>query len=343
MATEKNKKKQLAILSVIAVISVSTFLYISLAPSDKAKSFEDCKNMFDTGDFTGCVNCLDAYILENPESQAYLMRGNANVKLKNFEEALKDYTEYLNKNKSSHEVYFKRALVYEKLGMIEEAQNDLNISCMYEYAKACNYDLAKTGGTGGGGGSGGGMTTDESGHTATEWITNALDYIDAENYSDAVVALNAALTLDPNSTEAYLFRGLSFSNMGRYNEALDDYNKVLTTDPKNLKALNNRGVVYWKLERYDEAMNDYKTSLSIRPNDYIVLNNRGVLNFQMGNIEAARSDFDKVISLKPDFAPAYLNRGVSYSKMDDTASAKRDFNKACELQLELACTEAEKL
>ena len=339
MATDaKKKKRQLAILAVIALISVGTFLYIGLSPSDKAKSFEDCKILYDTGDFTGCVSCLNAYILENPESQAYLMRGNANVKIKNYEAALKDYTEYLNKNKSSHEVYYKRALVYEKLGMIEEAQNDLNISCMYEYALACNYELAKTGG-----GTGGESTTDESGRTAADWITTAVGYIDADNYSDAVVALNAALALDPNLTEAYLFRGLGFSRLGRYNEALDDYNKVLTTDPNNLKALNNRGVVYWKLERFDEAMNDYKTSLSISPNDYIVLNNRGVLNFQMGNLEAARTDFDKVISLKPDFAPAYLNRGVSFSKMNDTASAKRDFDKACELKLELACTEAENL
>ena len=339
MATDsKKKKKQLAILSVIAVISIGTFLYIGLSPSDKAKSFEDCKTLYDTGDYTGCISCLNAYILESPESQAFLMRGNANEKIKNYDAALKDYTEYLNKNKSSHEVYFKRALVYEKLGMIEEAQNDLKISCMYEYAKACNYELAKKDG-----GSGGSTATDESGRSSTEWITTAIDYIDIENYSDAVVALNAALTLDPNLTEAHLFRGLSFSKLGRYNEALDDYNKVLTADPNNLKALNNRGVVYWKLERYDEAMNDYRTSLSISPNDYIVLNNRGVLNFQMGNLEAARNDFDKVISLKPDFAPAYLNRGVSYSKMNDTTSAKRDFNKACELQLKLACTEADKL
>ncbi|MBN1883669.1 MAG: tetratricopeptide repeat protein [Deltaproteobacteria bacterium] len=337
-ADTKKKKRQLAILTMIAVISISTFLYISFKPSEKAKSYEECKNLFDTGDFTGCVTCLDNYIQTNPESQAYLMRGDANEKIKNYEAALNDYTEFLNKNKSSHEVYFKRALVYEKLGRLDEAQNDLNISCMYEYAKACNYELAKKSG-----GSGGSTVTDETGHSATDWVTAAGDYIKAENYSDAVVALNAALTLDPNQTDAYLFRGLSFSNLGRYDEALADYNKVLTTDPNNLKALNNRGVVYWKLERYDEAMNDYKTILSLNPNDYIVLNNRGVLNFQMENFEAARKDFDRVISLKPDFAPAYLNRGVNFSKMNDTTSAKRDFTKACELQLKLGCTEADKL
>jgi tetratricopeptide (TPR) repeat protein len=335
----KKKKRQLTILAVIAAISIGVFLYIGLSPSNKAKSFGDCLALYTSKDYSGCIQCLDEYILTNPESQAYLIRGDANATIGNYEAALRDYTEFLNKNKTSHEVYYKRALIYEKLGMIDEAQNDLAISCMYEYDKACNYELAKKEGVWGEGST----VADETGRTSTDWVTTAVEYINAENYSDAVIALNAAITLDPDYTEAYLFRGLGFSRLGRYTEALNDYNTVLTADPNNLKALNNRGVVYWKLERYDEAMNDYKTILTISPNDYIVLNNRGVLNYQMGDIEAARKDFDRVISLKPDFAPAYLNRGVSFNKINDTASAKKDFTKACELELEMACTEADKL
>jgi tetratricopeptide (TPR) repeat protein len=334
----KRKKIILIVLTVIAVISISTFFYIGLKPEEKAQSFAQCKELFDMKDFAGCITCLDVYIADNPESQAFLMRGDAHFQLKQYEKALSDYSTFLNIDKYSHEVYYKRALVHEKLGNIKLARTDLDIACEFDYMPACTYDLAK-----GTGGAGGPTTGGGEGPTIAEMLADAVEDIEAEDYANAFLMLDAALALDSNNTELLLFRGLCSSKLDSFDNALDDYNRVLEAEPNNIKALNNRGVVYWKLGRYEDAMKDYAAILNINPNDYIVLNNMGVLNYQMGEFDTAQENFTKVLAINPNFAPAYLNRGVNNSKLNNKDAAKIDFEKACEKGLDLGCTEADKM
>jgi len=335
----KRKKITLIILVVIAIISTAIFFYIGLKPEEKAQSFAQCKEMFDIKDYAGCITCLDEYIEEHPESQAFLMRGDAHFQLKQYEKALSDYSTFLNIDKFSHEVYYKRALVHEKLGNTKLAKADLDIACEFDYMPACTYELAKDTG----GGTGGGTMTDGAGPTISEMLADAIEDLEAEDYANALMILDAALALDSNNTEMLLFRGLCFSKLNSYNDALEDYNRVLDAEPNNIKALNNRGVVYWKLGQYEDAMKDYAAILKINPNDYIVLNNMGVLNYQMGEYDTAQENFSKVLSINPNFAPAYLNRGVNYSKLNNKEAAKVDFERACEKGLDLGCAEADRL
>jgi len=317
-------------LTIIAIASLSFFLYISYAPSSKAKSFEECSLLYSEKKYDACITCLNEYITTNPESEAIKMRGMSYFYSDQYESAVKDFTEFLNKNKTNRAIYYQRGLAYEKMGKAKEAEADFKRACDFGLDKACNHIASGLGG----------LTTDGGGtenRTAADWFKIASDFVGKGDYENAVSFFNRTLELDPNMTDAYLFRGLAYRNMQKYKEALADYNKLLSINPNSAPAYNNRGVVYWKQGKHKEALADYNKTISLTPSDYIVYNNRGVIYYEMGDYDSAIADYTKAISLNSKFAQSYWNRAVSYLKLNRKEEAKKDFKSACDLKIEDAC------
>jgi tetratricopeptide (TPR) repeat protein len=331
---DKKKTRVLIILTVIAIASLSFFLYISYAPSSKAKSFEECTLLYNSKKYDACITCLSEYIKANPESEAYRMRGMAYFNTEQYESAVKDFTEFLNKNKTNRTIYYQRGLAYEKLGSIKEAEADFKRACDFGFDKACNHIATTLAGP----------SLSEGGtenRTANDWFKIATDFVAKGDYENAVSFFNRTIELEPNMSEAYLYRGLAYRNMQKYKEALADYNKLLSIEPNSAPAYNNRGVVYWKQGKHKEALADYNKTISLAPNDYIVYNNRGVVYYEMGNYDSALADYSKAISLNPKFAQSYWNRAVSYLKINKKEDARKDFKSACDLKIDDACTAME--
>ncbi|MFO1112604.1 MAG: tetratricopeptide repeat protein [Rhodospirillales bacterium] len=66
-----------------------------------------------------------------------------------------------------------------------------------------------------------------------------------DRYADAIVDLDRAIALDPNLTEAYVFRGSALRQRRALDPALADLDKALTLDPDQPEALLERGIVRW--------------------------------------------------------------------------------------------------
>jgi tetratricopeptide (TPR) repeat protein len=328
--SDKKKTRVLVILTVIAIASVSFFLYKGYAPSSKAKSFEECNLLYNGKKYDDCITCLNEYIKTNPDSEAYRLRGMSYFYTAEYESAVKDFTNFLNKNKTNRTIYYQRGLAYEKLGSTKEAEADFKKACDFGYEKACNHMVSTVAGIAPGEGG-------NENRTAADWLKIAMDFVGKGDYENAISFLNRTIELEPNMPEAYLYRGLAYRNMQKYKEALADYNKLLTIDPKSASAYNNRGVVYWKQGKHKEALDDYNKTISRAPNDYIVYNNRGVVYYEMGNYDNALADYSKAISLNPKFAQSYWNRAVNYLKLNRKDDARKDFKSACDLKIDDAC------
>jgi tetratricopeptide (TPR) repeat protein len=331
MAKKDDKKKVriLIILTAIAIASVSFFLYISYAPSGKAKSFEECKFFFDSKNYDACISCFNEYIKTNPDAEAFRMRGMAYYSTKQYEGSIKDFTSYLEKNATNRTIYYQRGLAYENLGKVKDAEGDFKKACEFGYEKACNHITASLGG--------GLLEEDTQNRSAADWFKIASEFLDKGDYINAVSFFNRVIDLEPKMTDAYLMRGLAYRNLEKYKEAMDDYNEILTIDPNSAAAYNNRGVAYWRQGKFKEALSDYNKTISLAPNDYIVYNNRGVVNFEMKNYNDALTDYNKAIGLNPKFAQSYWNRAVNYLKLNKKDEAKKDFKSACDMKIEDAC------
>lgn len=82
-----------------------------------------------------------------------------------------------------------------------------------------------------------------------------------ENYNEALIYLNKALDLEPNS--AYTLSNISFVKLklGLTNEALKDVNKSLEINNANSYAYKNRALIYLELNKKNQACEDLNTAL----------------------------------------------------------------------------------
>ena len=136
-----------------------------------------------------------------------------------------------------------------------------------------------------------------------EQYQKGLQYLDIEEYDQAIKQFTEALNLDPEHKLSYFKRGYAYNESGRYEMALKDYSSVIRLDPNEPNAYQNKGWAYMQLDQYSKAI----------------------------------FAFDKAISLNLTYALAYFNRGKAYDHLGKYEKGDPDFKKACLLLWEL-CT-----
>lgn len=110
----------------------------------------------------------------------------------------------------------------------------------------------------------------------------------------AVVYLDRAIAIEPEYAQAYLRRGLAYSDMSLWDEAFDDLTKSLRLAP-----------------------------------GYDAYTYRGLVSMRMGNFIGARKDLDRAIALQSGLPRAWNFRAAVKLQEDDVTGACQDFTKGC--------------
>lgn len=85
--------------------------------------------------------------------------------------------------------------------------------------------------------------------------------------AEAMKALNKAIEIKPDYTDAYELRGLLYENCYQNpKSALADYNIAISLNPKTADVYKSRADILKQFERYDEAITDYKKAISLKKN-----------------------------------------------------------------------------
>jgi len=172
-------------------------------------------------------------------------------------------------------------------------------------------------------------------------------------YDAAIVNFSKAIELNPKYVEAYIRRGMAYSDRlsdtGDMEAALRDLNKAIEIDPKNVLAYWCRGVTYHRLSpifsddirNYSEAVWDYTKAIDVDPTFADAYWCRGEVYNMVGDLEAALRDFDKAIELAPvRLWSCYEYRGDIYTVNRDYDAAIRDYEKVVELSPDYANTDS---
>lgn len=263
--------------------------------------------------------------LEPKDGFAYLSRGDAYAKLKNYSQAIKDYTEATNIAPqfifTDHRpwAYAKRADIFMGQNQIDKARSD------YDKAIALAKDIAKK--------SSNTFVKDLMNNEAdliaekkeymlknTDKQSNKInaddidalaaragDYLQAEKYDKAIKDFDQIIKLDPKMDSAYYLRGFCYEKLNDYPHALKDYTKVLKLAPNDADNYYNRANLYVKLGEYDKAFTDYDKAIEISsdPSDkkkYLAekldaLLARAEMYESQGKYDKALADYDEGIKL----------------------------------------------
>ena len=84
-----------------------------------------------------------------------------------------------------------------------------------------------------------------------------------------------------------------------FDSAVADYSKSIEMDPKSPEAFMGRGLAYSNKQSYDLAVADFDKAIELKPKNAAAFANRGAALEKKGNIEQAITDYDKAVELEP--------------------------------------------
>ncbi len=121
---------------------------------------------------------------------------------------------------------------------------------------------------------------------AIEQYDKGIDFVNAENYKEALVWFEKAVKTDPQFAFAWDNIGISNRRLGNLDASLEAYNKSLALDPNGKTPLQNIPVVYQFKKDYDKALEAYQKLLIVFPGDA-----EGY--FGIGRMYILKSDYEK--------------------------------------------------
>jgi tetratricopeptide (TPR) repeat protein len=147
----------------------------------------------------------------------------------------------------------------------------------------------------------------------------------------AMADTNKAIELDPQSSDAYLTRGMIKAARLEYADAVTDYSQTLTIQPGNTTAFEYRAISKAAQHNLDGAIADYSEAIKLRPDDAFAFQGRGLARAAQGNFNDAVTDYTNAIALKPKYIAAYYARAKAKRALYDNEGATADFQRINDL------------
>jgi len=157
---------------------------------------------------------------------------------------------------------------------------------------------------------------------------------------EAIGHLNEAIKIHPTYKNAYLLLGNAHNYLKQFDPAIQAYDKALRLDPNYTDAFNNRAITYrdgglffgqqqGDLKKSIEYLTEAQKAL---PNDYETVFGLGVAQGMSGNLAQAIALFSKSTELQPNSAGAWRNLGNAYMNAGDTIKGTAALQKAAALE-----------
>jgi tetratricopeptide (TPR) repeat protein len=149
----------------------------------------------------------------------------------------------------------------------------------------------------------------------------------------AVIRLNEALQLFPNSARLWLALGIAHFKAGRNEEAAKTLAHAIELDPKFAPAFAYLGMTYVEVGRYDDGLKSYEKALLVNEKlgvvDYLIAD---ALQRQ-ATADASRLELYLVraVKLEPSFALARLALGKLYFRTERLPEALSEFEQVVKL------------
>lgn len=192
-----------------------------------------------------------------------------------YKESIRNLDEVLKLDITNPKAYFMKGMCFRDMGDTTRAISSFQ-TCIEQDAKHYNANLQLA------------------------MIYHARGQDVAQQYYDA------ALRIDPKSTDALYGRGLWFQEFRRdYNSAIRDYTSAITFNPKAAQAHFALGFIHYQyLQVYDQAIRHFSDAIQTDPTWPEAWFNRGLSYEAKGDIAAAGKDYQKALELNPRYANA---------------------------------------
>ncbi len=159
------------------------------------------------------------------------------------------------------------------------------------------------------------------------------NYLESDNYKEAIKYLEKAVFQAPEYDLAYNLLGTAYFKTGRYRDAAMAFTKALRINRSSSVPMHNMlGVSYASLKRYDDAEKQFKLAIREDPSFVNAYLNLGRLYEMRGDYPGALKQYLRgaVYSCKNSYLAAviYIRIGDLYAKTNEAPRAREYYLKA---------------
>lgn len=219
--------------------------------------------------------------------------GTAYFKQQHFEQAALQYQEAINCDPNFLPAYYNRANTLYQLKEYFSALKDL------DHIEATQPD------------------------TAITFFIRGLVQTKLRNFDLAETAFQKAFHLDSTNVEYLVNLANVKYYLKEYETAKSELNKAITLNQFEPNIYNTLSMIATEENNLEEAMKQVNKALSLSPAEPYFVNNRGYIFLIQGDLEKAEADINNSLSADPDNGWAYRNKGIFYYMKQDYENAER--------------------
>uniref|UniRef100_A0A166FCU7 STI1 domain-containing protein n=1 Tax=Daucus carota subsp. sativus TaxID=79200 RepID=A0A166FCU7_DAUCS len=216
--------------------------------------------------------------------------GNVAYKKKDFETAIRCYSEAIELDDEDISFVTNRAAVYLEMGKFEECIKDCDTAV--ERGRELRSDFK--------------MVAKALTRKGTALVKMAKC---SKDYEPAIETFQKALTEHRNPD--------TLKKLNDAEKAKKDLEQQEYFDPKIADEEREKGNEFFKQQKYPEAIKQYTESLRRNPKDHKAYSNRAACYTKLGALPEGLKDAEKCIELDPTFAKGYTRKGAAQFLMKD--------------------------
>ncbi len=289
------------------------------------------------GDFQGALTDADEAIERNPfVPQAFYVRGFSLRKLGKFPEAAKDFSKALEFSPDNLNLLMNRMDALERMEDYKGALADLQkYMQMSPKTHILNYEKGRLQlalkDT---------LEAEKSFNlfikldstNSVGWSARALLRMQKSDIEGAYNDYSKAIRLNSTYSGDYINRGIINVQRNRFREALFDYDYAIKLDNSSALAYYNRGLLRASLGDNNNALSDLTRVIELDSTNVEALFRRAILENTLGQYRYAIGDFKKIIGKHPNFIPAFLGIAEAFDGLGDKKESFRYRQLAYEIE-----------
>lgn len=156
-------------------------------------------------------------------------------------------------------------------------------------------------------------------------------YVSQSRMDDAVTELQIAVRIRPDSFENFYRFGTVLYLAGRYREAVDAYRRATELQPRRADAYTNLGAAYHMLGDVNQAIGNYEHAVGLGAGDAQAYGNLAVSYYFVGRYEDALRTCVEAVQRDPNRASLQGDLGDYYLKLGRVREARGAYARAIDL------------
>jgi len=164
-----------------------------------------------------------------------------------------------------------------------------------------------------------------------------LAYNKQGNFGKAIEVLDEAIRTDPKKAENYFLKGVALKGLKNYSEAETAFNYAIKLSPGFVDAYLKRGILFTdNMHEYDKGIADFRKVLELQPANKDASVNMGICYLQKSMLIEAIEIFTREVKLNPDDGMLYYLRSRAYTEDNKFALAYNDMIQAKKLGITIS-------